>query len=137
MPLLIDTRLLPSPIHGLGLFVPEPVSADTPVWVFDDRIDRIFAPEPDMMRAYPTFARMAELHACLIGGAGLLMLGDDARFINHSDDPNLGLIATGDWRAFKALRDIAAGEEITCNYEDICDDVRAVGSELYLETVPA
>ncbi|EWY40923.1 hypothetical protein N825_33875 [Skermanella stibiiresistens SB22] len=116
------------------MFAMEPIPAGTPIWAFDDRIDRILVPDASMLRTYPTFARMTESHGCVIAGLGLLMLGDDARFINHSDTPNVDLIAEGDWRAFKAARDIAAGEEITCDYEDICDDVRTAGSDRYLET---
>ena len=38
---------------------------------------------------------------------------DDARYMNHADDPNFGFLSENE---AVALRDIAAGEEITCDY---------------------
>ena len=67
---------------------------------------------------------------------GVLLPGDDARFLNHADGPSIGRSDPGDWRRFIARRDIAAGEEITCNYEDICADVREAGAALYLTGSP-
>ncbi|WP_146208150.1 SET domain-containing protein, partial [Azospirillum sp. TSH64] len=57
---------------------------------------------------------------------------DDARFLNHDDEPSIGRAAPADWRVFVTRRAIAAGEEITCNYEDICADVRDAGAASYL-----
>lgn len=45
--------------------------------------------------------------------SGLYVLcGDDARFFNHADAPNC--IDTAD--VTRAIRDIAPGEELTCDY---------------------
>lgn len=132
MPLLIPARLAASPIHGLGLFTEVPVAAGTPMWVFDDRIDRIVAPGDAVLTDYPGVARLADSHGCVIGGLGILMLGDDARFVNHAEEPVMGRADPGDWRRFHALRDLAIGEEITCNYEEICEDVRGAGAVHYL-----
>jgi len=47
---------------------------------------------------------------------GYVLNCDNARFINHSDDPN-----TDNTTEFSyALRDIQPGEEITCDYRDVC-----------------
>lgn len=133
MPMLIPTRLGPSPIHGLGLFTEEPVAAGTPMWRFDPRIDRIIAPGDAVLTDYPSIARMAESHGCVIDEEGsVLLLGDDSRFVNHADEPVMGRAESDDWRVFRALRDIAAGEELTCNYEDICGTVRDAGAAQYL-----
>ena len=52
-------------------------------------------------------------HAYMADGA-ICLCADNARHINHSDNPN---VHVGDENAFDyALRDIAAGEEITENY---------------------
>ncbi len=132
MPLLIPTHLAASPIHGLGLFAEEPVAAGTPVWRFDARIDRLFAPDDALLDEFPQVARLADFHGCVIDGVGVLLPGDDARFLNHDDEPSIGRADPGDWRMFVARRAIAAGEEITCNYEDICADVRDAGAASYL-----
>lgn len=132
MPLLIPTRLGPSPIHGLGLFAEESVPAGTPVWAFDARIDRLLAPGDPVLADYPQVARLTDFHGCVIEGVGILLPGDDARFLNHADDAAIGRADPADWRAFVTRRAIAAGEEITCNYEDICADVRDAGAAAYL-----
>ncbi|MBP2227809.1 hypothetical protein J2847_001091 [Azospirillum agricola] len=132
MPLLIPTRLDSSPIHGLGLFTEEPVAAGTPMWTFDARIDHLLDPEGALLADYPEVVRLVNAHGCVIEGLGILLLGDNARFVNHADEPSMGRADPGDWRRFVALRDIAAGEELTCNYEDICADVRAAGASRYL-----
>lgn len=117
--LLIPTRLAPSPIHGLGLFAAEPVPRGTPMWRFQEGLDLLFPaaaaaalPEPARryLRRYayetPQWPGMLVLHF------------DDSRFINHSDDPNTD--NTGDVAVAK--RDIAAGEEITCDYGEFCTE---------------
>jgi hypothetical protein len=134
MPLLIATRVAPSPIHGLGLFAEEPVAAGTPVWSFDDRIDRLLATDAAVLTDFPQVGRLVDFHGCVIDGIGVLLPGDDARFLNHADLPAIGRADPGDWRLFVARRDIAAGEEISCNYEDICADVREAGAASYLSS---
>jgi SET domain-containing protein len=41
--------------------------------------------------------------------------GDHDRYMNHSDEPNVGMNPNGNTENL-ALRDIAAGEELTCDY---------------------
>ncbi|CAO3437071.1 SET domain-containing protein [Azospirillum doebereinerae] len=132
MPLLIPTRVASSPIQGLGLFAEAPIAAGTPMWTFDARIDRLLEPDAALLVDYPELARLIDAHGCVIEGAGILLPGDNARFVNHADSPLMGRADPADWRRFAALRDIAAGEEITCNYEEICEDVRDAGAARYL-----
>jgi len=44
----------------------------------------------------------------------MVLCADHAKHVNHSDDPNL--LETPDGLREYAARDIAAGEELTCNY---------------------
>jgi SET domain-containing protein len=44
---------------------------------------------------------------------------DNGRFMNHSGDPNTDFSQYG---GATAIRDIAAGEEITCDYGEFFDD---------------
>ena len=49
----------------------------------------------------------------------IVLCFDDARFVNHSDTPNVATDYTQDPHGLDvALHDIAADEEITMNYED-------------------
>jgi hypothetical protein len=43
--MLIETRVAPSAIHGMGLFVAKFVPRGTPVWKFQPGFDRDFSPE--------------------------------------------------------------------------------------------
>jgi hypothetical protein len=115
--LLIPTRVAPSRIHGLGLFTLEPVPAGSRVWRFEPGFDHALstaavAALPEPARRHVTwfgFVRPAD--GCWI------LSGDHACFMNHASPPNTGL-PPGDPQAAVtvALRDLAAGEELTCDY---------------------
>lgn len=115
--LLIQTRVAPSDIHGLGLFAIEPVPVGTPVWRFQAGFDRELA--PDEVAGWPEPARR---HARSYGFINrvdrrVTLDGDHACFMNHAAMPNTGAPAGAQHPITTvALRDIAAGEEITCDY---------------------
>ena len=125
--MMVETELRPSPIHGLGVFLLQPVKKGELVWRFDSRIDRIYAPEevaslPAHMQHY------LETYCTWHAGAGVFVLcGDNGRYFNHSDAPS----TVSDGPAFgtdRAVRDLAAGEELTSDYRTICDHVRDNGN---------
>ena len=108
---LVPTVLRPSPIHGVGVCAAEPVAAGTRLWEFTDGVDwRI---EPEDLAAFPEPYQTRLRAWCYLDREGRYVLcGDTAKFMNHSDDPNceetpLHTIAACD---------IAAGEELTCDY---------------------
>lgn len=115
--MLIETRVAPSAIHGMGLFAVKAVPRGTPIWKFQPGFDRAFDPaECDQL---PLLAQQhLRWFAFLSRADGAWVLsGDHACFMNHSATPNTG--AALDARepvVTVALRDIAAGEEITCDY---------------------
>ena len=115
--LLVRTRVAPSPIHGLGLFAAEAIPRGTPVWQFREGFDHAFtraefaelpAPAREHLRWFSYFDATRD---------ALIKSGDLCCFMNHADAPNTGsgphpcepVITV-------ALRDIAAGEELTCDY---------------------
>ena len=117
--MLIKTRVSPSGIHGMGLFAAEPVPAGTPIWRFEPGFDHDFSPE--QFAALPPLARAHTRWFCFVSrqNGHVILSGDHACFINHSVKANTG--AAPDAVApvtTVALRNIAAGEEITCNYYD-------------------
>ena len=115
--MLIRTRVGPSGIHGMGLFAVEPVAKGTPVWRFETGFDQDFARE--QFAALPEPARAHTRWFCFVSKVDghVILSGDHACFINHSGTNNTGAPpdAPGSVTTF-ALRDIAAGEEITCDY---------------------
>lgn len=115
--LLIRTRVAPSRIHGLGVFVVEAVPAGTPIWRFEPGFDRELAPE--VVRALPPPAReFVEWYGYRRPADGVWILsGDHACFMNHAHPPNTGTPPDrpgASWTV--ALRDLEAGEELTCDY---------------------
>lgn len=115
--MLVHCRLGRSEIEGLGVFAATPIAAGTEVWRFDRRFDVLvgeaeLAQAPEPVRAF--FARFAyelpEHPGCMALDA------DDGRFMNHADAPNLAFRDSG---GAHAVRDIAGGEELTCDYRQL------------------
>jgi uncharacterized protein len=105
-----------SPIHGRGVFALRPIPKGTRIIEYEgERID-----DAEALARYPE-AMHGENHTFIFevapdlnidGGSG----GNSARFINHSCEPNCETVDE-DCRIFvEALRDIAAGEELTYDY---------------------
>jgi len=125
--MMVKTELRPSAIHGLGVFLKEPVPKGGLVWRFDSRIDRVYAPAE--VASLPAHVQgFIETYCTWHEGAGVWVLcGDNGRYFNHSDDPS----TVSDGISFgedHAVRDLAIGEELTSDYRTICDHVRRNGA---------
>jgi SET domain-containing protein len=118
--LLVPVVVGKSAIHGLGAFALETIPRGTTVWRFTPGFDLDL--DPDLLEAQPAHFRRVLLHYGYIDRRlrRFILCCDDARFINHSDTPNLGSEVAGDrYGVDVAVRDIAAGEELTIDYERI------------------
>lgn len=125
--MMVKTEIRPSPIHGSGVFLLEPVRKGGLVWRYDSRIDRTYSPAEieslpahvqDYLKTYCTWHESAGVW---------VLCGDNGRYFNHSDEPS----TVSDGIAFgqdHAARDLAVGEELTSDYRTICDHVRANGN---------
>ena len=124
--MMVETELRPSTIHGTGVFLLQPVPKGGLIWRFDARIDRVYT--PDEVASLPAHVQtFLETYCTWHEGVGVYVLcGDNGRYFNHSDAPNTvsDAIAFGEDRA---VRDLAAGEELTSDYNTICDEVRSNG----------
>ena len=105
-----------SKIHGLGLFAGEDI--DWGRRVIEYRGERLSSREAKRrQRFYDSIG-----FTCLIqfgDGFGIdgISGGNESRFINHSEKPNLGAIREAKWRiVFYSLDDISQGDELTFNY---------------------
>jgi len=64
--LMVETELRPSPIHGIGVFLLQPVAKGDLIWRFDSRIDRVYTEEevatlpPHMQRFLRTYSTWHE-----------------------------------------------------------------------------
>jgi len=115
--LLVKTRLGISCIDGIGLFADEFISKDTIIWRFhkfidmrltDEQIEQLAAPSREQARKYSYREKHSRLY---------VLCGDDARFLNHSDEPNcFDFYHSEEQDLTVACRDIHKDEELTCNY---------------------
>lgn len=115
--LLVKTRLAPSSIHGMGLFAVEPIPRGAPFWRFEPGFDQSinseqFAGLPVLTQEHIRwFAWLNPEDECYV------LSGDFCCFMNHSAEPNTGAAPDAQPPITTiALRDIAAGEELTCDY---------------------
>lgn len=116
----IRTRAKSSPVHGVGLFAEEFIPKGTVVWTYNESVDRIISPED--IALLPTVAReFLEIYGNHLKDGSIQLSFDHARFVNHSNHPNVGPIESGQrgLSADVALRDIEVGEEIFYSYPEI------------------
>ena len=114
--MIVPTYVGPSEIEGVGIFAAAPIKAGTAIWILEDRFDLIVPLEeveklPELQRGF--IERYGYPH---MTRPGLLVLEfDNGRFMNHCDAPNTDFTRPDmAW----AIRDIAEGEEITCDYAE-------------------
>lgn len=122
--LLVKTVLAKSLIDGFGLFAGQHIHAGTPVWNFDPYVDlALEATQIDKLS--PAFREYFEKYAYLdVRLRKYVICGDDARFVNHSDEPNLvGIYTAGrEYGLDIAMREIKEGEELTSDYSTFDSD---------------
>jgi uncharacterized protein len=116
---VIKTRVAPSAIHGLGVFACEEIAAGAEVWRFHPPFDIVVleAALADLPNAVRLHLDMYAYRSVDLRGQ-LVLSGDNAKYLNHSDDPSLEELP---FRSI-ARRRIAEGEEITCDYGAFCTD---------------
>src|SRR2546422_853199 len=103
---LVKTRIGPSKIHGIGVFAEERIPKGQMIWVFDGRID-VRVPISDLptfpppMRAFLRKYGYEEMHE---GRRTIVLCGDHARHVNHSNDAN---VTDGEPGAVVTIVDVA------------------------------
>ncbi|MGQ0642288.1 MAG: SET domain-containing protein [Gemmatimonadaceae bacterium] len=81
--------------------------------------------DDDAMKRHHTFLFTLTRRTCVDAAVG----GNDARFINHSCDPNCEAVIVNNRIYIEALRDIASGEELSYDYAYERDADSAVDEE--------
>lgn len=124
--MLVKTELRPSSIHGLGVFLLEPVTKGQIIWRYDSRVDRAYSIEeieslPEhvqaYLRTYSTWHAETRLY---------VLCGDNGRYFNHASEPNT-VSASVSFGDDTAASDLPVGTELTTDYRAICDAVRNGG----------
>lgn len=121
--LLVNTKIGPSKIHGIGLFADEFIPNGKMIWRFDKNIDQQFTEET--IKSLPILTQKYLAKYVWKGlRTGIYCLStDNAKHFNHSKDSNTKLeyIDGEPEGVVYASRDIQIGEEMTENYDDFED----------------
>ena len=115
--MLVRTRVAPSAIHGMGLFAVDAIPVGTPVWRFVPGFDQEISAERFAALPEPAQAHIRWFAYQDTATGAWMLSGDHTCFMNHADCPNTGASADATPTVTTvALRAIAAGEELTCDY---------------------
>jgi hypothetical protein len=126
--MLVPTYVAHSKIQGLGLFATKKIYRNTPMQMDNPIFDIILTP-PQVAALIP-IARDHIARYAWTDDAGLKHIGvDNDKYVNHADDPNMGVPEGETSEVCVALRDIEVGEEITEVYRWPGDDYVTVTPE--------
>ncbi len=118
--LFVHTKIGPSKIHGAGLCAIEDIPKNTIVWRFIPKKDEAYTKEEVECLPEPKRSEILGLFHPYISKQTnrYISFGDNAGYINHSKNPNLGTrYEDGVEEDINfALSDIKAGEELTVDY---------------------
>ena len=117
--LLFMNYVAPSSIEGVGVFTAEKIAKGDVVWRTDRRLDVLVSVAD--LESLPQAAREFVMRYGYPSNSeqdSIVIESDNGRFMNHSVEantdfskPNVGF----------AKRDIAPGEEVTCDYGEFYD----------------
>ena len=114
--MLVPTYVALSDVEGVGVFTSEPIKKGTLIWRYEPDFDRLvpaswLSEQSETMQdfltkyAYPAHDRPDML----------VIEIDNGRFMNHTLEPNTDFTKVIEGYA---VRDIKAGEELLCNYNE-------------------
>ena len=100
---------------GYGVIATEDIPMGTILWALDP-LDRVFGPSEIQTLDDAGLMPILERDSCINGRGKRVLCWDNGRFMNHSCDP----VSLSPGTEFElAVRDIAAGEELTCDYTSL------------------
>ena len=119
--LLVETYLDISPGKGIGLFAKINIKKGTKYWVRNEVFDKVFSLAEletfnQLTTEYIKFYGFQEKTFCWY------LCGDNGRFTNHSSTPNTKnhFDKAGILQYSTVTKNVGIGEEILCDYQDIC-----------------
>lgn len=118
--LLVETYLAPSRIQGIGLFTRDAIPAGTKIWEFTQGFDQELSQEEVERLSDPCRERVLNYAYYNAQKMRFVLCADDARFMNHSEHPNVLDVGFGNGNGMEgeafAARDIDPDEELTEDY---------------------
>jgi SET domain-containing protein len=120
--LKVRTYLDRSPIHGIGLFSNQKIMAGSMVWEFNPAVDLVYSLEQwDLLKASIAAQSFVNLIRLSYKEKGFIVLCmDNAQFMNHSEIHD-NVVHGVSKSKMHAVRNIARGEELLCNYLSYSD----------------
>jgi len=114
-------EIRPSPIQGLGVFATEHIPAGTRLIEYTG--ERLTPAEadaryPDDDSRHHTFLFAIDDDIVIDAAVG----GNEARFINHSCDPNCDAVIEDERIWIETIRDVEPGEELAYDYAYILEE---------------
>lgn len=110
-----------SPIQGLGAFATEPIPRGTRLIEYVG--ERLSPDEAD--QRYPDTDERHHTYLFAIDDDVVIdaaVNGNEARFINHSCEPNCDAVIDEQRIFIESIRDVAVGEELTYDYAYVLDE---------------
>lgn len=128
--MLVPTYVAPSPIEGVGVFAAEPIPAGALIWQLAPALDRLIR-RSEIAALPPLFQQFVERYSYPYphDPEQLILELDNGRFMNHSDAPNT---VFSDPDAGYTTCDVAAGEELTCNYGEFDPSFEILPGRLFV-----
>lgn len=119
--LLVKTTVKPSQIHGQGLFADQNIRKGQIIWIYNTVIDKKISKK--RFNNLPLIVKKFVKYWSYVNESNEYVLcGDDARYMNHSNNPNTEDVKTlldrilGREGICIATKDIKKGQEITSDY---------------------
>ncbi len=111
--LLVKTYIKDTGNKGFGLFASNFIAKDTLIWMFIEGFD--IQIKQELFDILPPIAQeYLDKYAWQPKNGVFNLDGDNARFMNHSNQPNSTI---NESMCFVAAKDILQDEEITCDYK--------------------
>lgn len=127
--LRVPTIVKPSPIAGVGLFAATEIDEGTVIWEYHQGVDCRL--DPRQVEAMPEPYQSRLRHFLYLDSDGRYVLcGDNAKFMNHQDEPNCD-DPEGEYTITR--RRIRAGEELTCDYRTFDMESKANGGAVFVD----
>jgi len=117
--LQVKTKLDKSSIHGIGLFADQFIPKGTIIFKESNLTVKF---ELDQYDSFDGPTKEYIKHYCYLLGDVWRCSLDNDRFMNHSSNPNT---EEPSHEITLARFDIYPGEEITCDYNKICEDYKS------------
>lgn len=119
---LIEIDVRPSKIHGLGCFAKSNVAAGQLVWRFDESFDLTLTESRFANLPKEVIKNIRDFSYRSKATGDYILCADGSRFMNHSTSPNISCYnpsgSSDNTLECFAIREIHAGEEITCDYSE-------------------